>query len=216
MAVSLSLLPNAQAEEKAMVPLRPAELLKLLPPAETGWRMAVSNAQDIPDAWPRTKAVRQFVLEGPGPSSQGSTATLAKCQLTIIDTGGHPDTKALFAQSGAGGPGAPSVSTVAGMPALRKDSGGKQKLEVLALDRFVLIAELEITGTNPPLGNELSKPDKWLERINLDALRAASKNPAFLDVSKNHAMTVERIDEINPRKSARSNWSFSVEPASEN
>lgn len=207
-------LPCAQAEEMAIVPLRPSELLEYLPPAEPGWRMTASNAQDIPDAWPRAKAVRQFLLEGPGPAGQGTPVALAKCQLTLIDTGGHPGTKELFAQSGTSA--LPTGSILAGMPALRKDSPGKQRMEVLALDRFVLIAELDVTGENPSLSEKLSKPEKWLEKINLAALRDGSKNPAFLDVSKNHTMTVERVDEINPRKSSRSSWSFAVEIPTEN
>jgi len=207
-------LSGMHAEEMAIVPLRPSELLKLLPSVDGDWRMTASVAQDIPDAWPRSKASREYLFNNP----DDAEAPAVKLRLTILDTGGHPGTLHRFASPGPGESSAASDRIqIAGMPAIRKapDGGRKTHVEALVLKRFLLIADLEAPPQPPGATGARDfgtiKPEKWLEKFNLAALRDAAKSPTLKDVSKDHVMIVERIDEMHPARSSRSTWSFAVE-----
>jgi nucleoside 2-deoxyribosyltransferase len=102
------------------------------------------------------------------------------------------------------------------MPAFRRAMPGeKERVDVLALNRFLLIATVQAMSPAPnaaraPLPKP-EKPEEWIEKFNIEALRDASKKIERMDVSKDHSMVVEKIDEINPKLSSKSTWSFSVE-----
>ncbi|HSI82875.1 MAG: hypothetical protein ACAI35_01645 [Candidatus Methylacidiphilales bacterium] len=203
---------GAEASETAVAPLRPSEILKCMPPTGEGWRMATSTAQDVPDAWPRTKAQRDFVLEVP--QKTGAPVVVAKLRLTVIDTGCHPGTVARFnaAKPGDAQEGRESFN-IASMPAFRKKlTDQKEQVEALYENRFLISATLEIVKTDAGVtAPSLHTTAEWIEKMDMNALASASAKKVLVDVSKDRSMTVEFLDEINPRRSSRSTWTFAVE-----
>jgi len=208
---------SAQDSTKAMVPVRPSELLKSLPAAPAGWKVTHSVGEDLPDVWPKAKAVREYILEIPNPTGQGPAIPVEKIQLIVVDTAGQPGSLRRFAPPVPGEERPPGERIQVGaMPAIRKPKEGqKERVDALALDRFLLVASVEPLSppANAPLVSppKMEKPEDWIQKFNVEILRNAPKSEAKIDVEKDHSMLVERIDELNPAQSSKSTWTFSVE-----
>ncbi|PTY01606.1 hypothetical protein DB346_12770 [Verrucomicrobia bacterium LW23] len=202
--------PAAAEAESAVVPLRPTEILRSMPKEGEGWRMTTSTAQDVPDAWPRSKAQRDFVLEAQPRTNPA--VVIAKMRVTVLDTGCHPGTLARFANPAEADGGRESIR-IASMPAFRrKISAQQEKVEALYENRFLITATVEIlkpdAGTAAP---GLGVAAEWIEKMDLAILTSLSSRKVYVDVTKDRAMTVEFVDEINPKRSSRSTWTFAVE-----
>jgi hypothetical protein len=175
----LFLLGSLQAAE-IRLPVRPADLLKCLPPSGPDWRLTVSSAAGLKQNPPKSKAVREYVSLHP---EEGKPP--AKVQLTLVDTCGDPVLLDLFS-----GP-----LTIAGQPARRAaNPNGSERTEVLLLKRFLLYVT-----ASPEDG---AKIDRWISQVDLAALQRAAAASGTADDSQNFAFTVERVDELNPQRNA--------------
>lgn len=159
--------------------------------------------------------MRQFVLELPNPTAGAPPIVAAKLQVAVVDTAGFPDALQRFSAPQVEG--SQSVkTTVASMPAFKKgEQGEKERVDALALNRFVLMATLEIPRLDPNSKilppAKLDTPEQWIEKFNIEPLREASKIAGQIDVTKDHSMVIEKLDEMNPKRSTKSSFTASVE-----
>jgi hypothetical protein len=188
---------QTQPTHKPILPLQPAELIKLLPSAPKGWEMKQSIANSFYNEWLVSQASRQFV--GPPTSKTSSTpALLPTTRVRLTDTGYSPT---LFADFQAFKPGKYANTEnlyFNSLPARRISLSNGERLRILVKERFVIEVE-----THNQLPNSAVS---WAGLLDLS--RLTSTPDSGIDKLPK-PVTVVSIDELNPKanSSYQVNWS---------
>ena len=172
-------------------PVRPAELLKCLPPAEKSWRITVSNADHLKQNPPKSRATREYTYARDASETSVGPKVV---QITLVDTCASYELVSLYAEPKAGQPDegrGGSRFRLDGMPATRIHSQGQpDTVEVLALDRFIVRISVP----------EKENAEQWVRKIDFKMLKRLAEASGTINQLRSYSFTFERVDEINPKK----------------
>lgn len=178
-----------------IVPLKPEELLSLLPTPPAGWKLQVSKANTSFMEWMMTQANREFSYSTP-PTTAGVSSP-APPQITrfrLTDTGFFPSFAGVFADFQVGKYGNEESLMIESLPARRiKLSNGGERLVVLMKRRFLVQIEVH----NQPANAVLS----WLKQVDLRRIAAVPDNGS---TQLPRPIVVSRIDELEPKNNSSS------------
>ena len=179
-----------------IIPLKPEELLPLLPAPPAGWKLQVSKANTSFMEWMLTQANREFTYTPP-PSTATAAGSPAPPQITrfrLTDTGYFPGFSGVFADFHVGKYGNEESLMIESLPARRiKLSNGDERLVMFVKRRFLVQIEVQ----NQPVNAVLS----WLKQIDLRRLAAV---PDSGSTQLPRPIIVSRIDELEPKNNSSS------------
>ena len=181
-----------------VVPLSPAEVLKLMPHASAPWTMTGSTASNSFSDWLRSSAVRTFEY-APAASGDAPEAPLQTTRLTLTDTGYFPQFMAEFAAFRPGRENDVEKFTIGSFPAIRITRGPVEILTVLINGRFVLQVR---TDNQPSRATET-----WFKQFDVAKIPDRSAGDAKIP----QPVTITRIDELDPAKSSSYAMSWASE-----
>jgi hypothetical protein len=196
---------NGQAvpTHKPIIPVAPAELIKLLPAVPAGWELKQSRAKSFYNEWLVSQANREFSHPPLPPQSLSPGATPGPPQITRIrltDTGYTP---ALFADFEAFKPGKYGNTEslyIDSLPARRMTLSDGERVRVLVKARFVL--EVEVHGQLP------NASIAWIKQLNFARLNSVPDS----GVEKlPNPVTAVTIDELNPKLNGSYQVSWSTQ-----
>jgi hypothetical protein len=193
--------PEAQMApaHKPIVPIEPAEILKLLPPAPNGWEMKESKAKSFYNEWLVSQASRQFVQPQPStPGAQIPPPLITQFRLT--DTGYNPALFGDFDQFKPGKYGNSESLSFGSFPARRITFSGGERLRILIKARFVVEVETRNQAPNAAIS--------WAKLF--DFSRLNSIPDAGIEKLSN-PVTVVSIDEMNPKANSSYQVSWSTQ-----
>lgn len=192
----------SQETKPGILPVRPAELLKQLPDPQPEWRLTASNARHLPRSRPLSRAFREYIrIPGPEQSLSGPS-TPSVVRITILDTVLNSDTSELFRGTAANG--RENKLTLNGLPAIRTAVPNEtDHVDVLAHDRFLITVVL--------VGPDSAKVEDWLKQINLEGLKKVSANETHFDPQKDLNFMMERVDELNTKRTRSARFSVAPE-----
>lgn len=196
------LYPNARAaatsSNEGVMPLSPADLLRLLPACPVNWKITVSRGLNELTSLPGLKsiAIRQYRFDPPADVSQSNTGKTAPDSpvttcVTLVDAGGDPDLFGEFRSF------SPTVSRagmhhyeINGCQVIEGTKDSRTIFTISIPPRFLLVATLE------------NQPEKdcreWLALLRIPELvassRAAPKNPL-----PERNFPIVYVDELNPK-----------------
>ncbi len=180
-----------------IIPLKPEELLPLLPAPPSGWKMAVSQANTSYMGWIQTQAKREFSYTPPAAAGSPAGATPAPPQVTrvrVTDTGYFPSFSGVFDDFKVGVYGNEESLMIESLPARRtKLTNGGERLVVFVKRRFLV----QIETQNQPANSALA----WLKRVDLRHIAAV---PDSGSTQLPRPITVSRIDELEPKNNSSS------------
>tara|TARA_R110002096_G_scaffold316010_22_gene510474 strand:+ start:8982 stop:9725 length:744 start_codon:yes stop_codon:yes gene_type:complete len=188
---AIAVAQEPQPGERGLLPLRPQQLLAVLPRSREGWTLKRSTASNGVDEWLQSQAERIFELPPP-PEDQEKGAKPALTRISIVDTAKKGSSLEIFKdfQPGEVEDGVEGLS-IDGMPAYRSVSGPVGQLEVMIDERFVL----EILLRN----QKESAFKEWLKLCQIDKLRGAASGSRVVPFPEE--VTIVEIDELDSEKS---------------
>jgi hypothetical protein len=196
----------SQAQERgSLLPVRPAELLKCLPPAEEGWVLKASGGEHVLNIRPMSQAERTYIREAnpgaPAPAPTGAVPPAETLRINIVDIADN----GVFAENFELNREKAKKITVGAISAYRVPQEGEaDHLEALLFKRFVVTVVLAA-----PAGGAA---DKWLSKIDLQALESAANKKEFFSRKTDVNFVSERVDELNPKRTRSTVWSIAPEP----
>jgi hypothetical protein len=209
----VTILPSLGGE-MALVPVRPAELLKCFPVVEADWKITLSTAEDLSSKWPRTVAKRSYTVHGENVDPAKPPVPIATVKFILVDTAGFPATLTYFAEPKPGEEAPPGERLkLAGMPVIRNQTeNGKKVAEALIKERFLFRVEVSLI----PQGDEESenkkaeklKPEDWIVKMDTNTLAKLAETKEMVSLSSRNNVEIQFIDELNPKRSNTINWSF--------
>lgn len=184
---------------KPVIPLSPAELIKLLPAVPAGWEMKESKANSFYNEWLASIASRQFVqLPSPGPNA--SPGPPPRTHVRITDTGYHPVLFSDFQEFKPGKYGNTESLYVDSLPARRITLSDGERLRVLVKARFVLEVEVHSQPPNASIA--------WVRQLNFSRLNSVPDS----GIEKlPNPVTAVSIDELNPKLNSSYQVSWSTQ-----
>jgi hypothetical protein len=178
---------------KAIVPSKPAELIKYLPAAPVGWKMTESNAKSFFIGWICSQATREF--QRPAPAQPGAPPPPPFItRVRLMDTGYYPSFNGDFENFKVGKYSNAESLLVGGMPARKITiSSTRERLRVSVRGRFIV----EVETDNQPVNSGQA----WLQYFDLRKIGSiADSNTSQLS----NPVVVETIDEIHPERNSSS------------
>jgi hypothetical protein len=193
----------APAAHKPVVPLNPDDVIKLLPPAPTGWTTTQSNAKNYFIGWLCCQATREFQHPSPANPSPGEKPPPPLItRVRLMDTGYFPTFNGDFENFRVGKyPGAETL-VINGMPARKFFVGANhERVRISIRGRFIV----EIETENQPANSSQS----WLQIINFPQL---SRFPDSSATTLPRPIHITKIDEMNPKNNSTTDlfWSGNV------
>ncbi len=189
--------PGAGERTQApIVPLKPDEVLALLPAAPAGWRVPISKAQTSFMEWMMTQANREYVYAPPAtsPADEKSPVPPQSTRVRITDTGYFTSFSGAFDDFKVGSYGNEESLLIESLPTRKtKLSDGGERLVVFVKRRFLV----QIETRNQPANAALA----WLKRIDLRRLAAV---PDSGSRQLPRPIIVSRIDELEPKNNSSS------------
>lgn len=184
---------QSAGSRKPLVPLAPTELLKMLPPPPTGWRLVKSTANNYFMGWLCAQATREYEPTASNGSGKVEEKP-AKTILRLMDTGYYPAFNGDFENFKVGKFGAAESLVVEGMPARRFTLGpAHQRIRLSLRGRFIV----EIETTNQPPASL----DSWLRLIDFKAIETLPDSGAdALPVP----IIITKVDELKPANNSSS------------
>src|SRR5438046_278393 len=88
--IGLTCLLCGQSAHKPLIPLAPAELIKLLPGVPADWKMTDSSAKSFFLGWVCSQATREFQHPAPVTQPGGTPAPAYVTRVRLMDTGYYP------------------------------------------------------------------------------------------------------------------------------
>jgi hypothetical protein len=185
---------------KPIVPLEPADLIKLLPATPQGWELKESKGKSFYNEWLVSQASRQL-LQLPQQDSNGARPTPpAMTRLQITDTGYNPALFGDFDQFKPGKYGNTESLSFGSFPARRMMFSGGERLRILVKARFVV--EIE-TGNQVPNATMM-----WAKLFDFSRLNSIPDNGIE---TLSNPVTVVSIDEMNPKANSSYQVSWSTQ-----
>lgn len=189
--IFLAVSVKGQIAHKAIVPLEPDQLIKLLPPAPAGWQLKKSTAKNFFVEWICSQATREFE-KIPPPNTPPGPPQVAT--ITIVDTGYFPAFNGPFDNFRVGKYGAFESLMVGNMRARRsKMSGDRENLQVSVRGRFIVSVDVK----NQPQASEQA----WLNTVNFGQLAAVSDSG---DGELPKPIKLKVVDELVPARNSTS------------
>lgn len=176
-----------------VLPIAPAELLRLLPAPPAGWKMTTSMATNQVSSWLITMAQRQF--ESSQPAAGGpQNGQPSRTTILLVDTGFDASVAGAFADFRPTASVGLTKFVYLNCPAIRRQSSSStDSIQLLIANRFLLTVEVENQQKDAVLG--------WIQRVPLDRYRIPSGG-----VLSNLPPTVviKTVDELNPTNNSES------------
>ena len=128
-----------------VLPIEPAELLKLMPATPANWKLTSSQATNQVSSWLLTTAQRQLEFTAPAPSADtGKAQPAMHTRLVLIDTGYDAAAAGVFADFKPGVRGRTERLLVGTFPAIRtRASDSREALQLYINRRFIFRVEVE-------------------------------------------------------------------------
>lgn len=188
------------AQEKSAAshyaPVSPAEILKLLPPAPTNWKITSSRASNQVTSWVLTIAQKSLEYTPPPDPAQPNKPPLTmKTSITLIDGGGEPLSGSQFDNFAPGNLGNLEKFVIANCPAiLTKAQAGQERLTMSIGQRFLVTLVLE---NQPP-----NSAKSWAQMLNIPKFTAAAASTKPMAALPSEVQ-IELVDELNPKNNRR-------------
>ena len=176
-----------------IVPSKPAELIKYLPGAPTGWKMAESTAKNFFLGWVCSQASREF--QRPAPTQPGvPVGPPFVTRVRLMDTGYFASFNGDFENFRVGKYSNAESLMVGGMPARKiRISPTRERLRVSVRGRFIV----EIETDNQPANSGQA----WLQLFDF---RQVSSIPDASASQLPKPIIVETVDELHPSNNSSS------------
>lgn len=189
---------------KPIVPLPPAELLKLLPSAPPEWTMTQSTAKNFFVSWLCAQATREFQRPAPQPPEPGAPIPPPLItRLRLIDTGYYPSFNGDFENFKVGRYSNAESLLIFGQPSRRIIlSDTRERLRVSLRGRFIV--EVETDNQRPDSG----KP--WLQYFDL---RRIANLPDAGSAELPKPIQIQTIDEMRPGNNSSSQLHWGGAPS---
>ena len=190
-SVIIASLAFAQSH-KAIVPSKPAELIKYLPTAPAGWKMTESTAKSFFIGWVCSQATREF--QHPAPAQLGAPPPPPFItRVRLMDTGYYPSFNGDFENFKVGKYSNAESLLVAGMPARKITiSRTRERLRVSIRGRLIV----EVETDNQPLNSG----QVWLQYFDLRKISSIADSNTQLS----NPIVIETVDEIHPERNSSS------------
>jgi hypothetical protein len=184
-----------QAGHRPILPIAPAELLKLLPATPNEWKMTDSSAKSYFMSWLCGQATREF-QHPPVASAEPGPPLITR--VRIMDTGYYPSFNGDFENFKVGKYSNAESLLISGMPARKITiSPTRERLRVSVRGRFIVEVETENQPTN--------SGQQWLQLVDF---RRVSAIPDSGATQLPKPIVVENVDELRPanNSSAQIHW----------
>jgi hypothetical protein len=171
------------------VAVSPAEILKLLPPAPTNWKVTSSRASNQVTSWVLTIAQKSFesVVQPADPKTGPITM---KTSITLIDTAGEDMWGGQFDNFKPSSSGNRELILIGGCPAIiLKGQQGKELLTMSINNRF----KVQLTTENQPVNSAKA----WAATLDINKLNESARASKTLATLPNE-VPIELVDELNP------------------
>ena len=182
---SVALAASASAADAPVyIPVKPVDLLAVLPPVPTNWKLTRSEAEASFGNWYSTRASRTF--EGP-PDASGKSA--GRVDLSVTDTGAHPPAIAAFANFKAEKQAGWEKVFLGSVPAIQfAGANGERNTQALVNQRYLV--EIQLSGLPQHTA------DGWLQALKFRTLPTST--PVHPTPPKE--VLLHYVDELNAAK----------------
>lgn len=191
------------ARHKPIVPLEPAQVLKLLPATPKGWELKESKAKSFYNEWLVSQAARKYTQTIPPDPKAAPGATPAPQPMTrvrVTDTGYNPALFGDFDEFRPGKYGNTESFFYNSLPARRMALNDGERLRILFKARFIVEVETHNQAPNAALG--------WAKIFDFGRLNSVPDSGAE---TLANPVTVMSIDELNPKANGSYQVSWSTQ-----
>jgi hypothetical protein len=173
------------AERQAFLPLKPGELLNVLPPTPSGWKLTRSEAETNFGGWYETRASRSFEAPADVASTGGSGG---RVEVSVVDTGGFQRSLVAFANFKTEKSEGFEKALLGSIPIIHFAGANDERASQALVDQRYLV-EIQIAGL-PQQTAEM-----WLRTLKFRAV-PPQPNPSRIAVPKE--VRLHFIDELKP------------------
>jgi hypothetical protein len=172
-------------EGQAFLPVKPGELLNVLPTTPMGWRLTRSEAETNFGEWYETRASRSFEAPADATSTGGPGG---RVEIRVVDTGGFQKALVAFANFKAEKSEGFEKVRLGSVPVIHLAGANGERSSQALIDQRYLV-EIQIAGL------PRQTAEMWLRTLKFQAL-PPRPGPSRIAVPKE--VRLQYVDELNP------------------